>query len=394
MQSPERIHKRQASQSSPTRQKTFSMWVLRVVSRLRHLSDTMAKFQNIYRNYRQRKEKQRQRMSAVRIQCFVRRISARATLRRKVQLKMLERQIKNVIIVQAFLRMSHSRILYRSSRRAVIAIQSYLRMRLRKQVYKRQKRSVNVILRYTRGYLTRMQIHATYPPRLIQYRKQIIVLWSIAHCPLHYRSSFWLQTGTFSFLNFSLVCDELRRIYSFLDLSQSSLRLSASLSIHEQFDQVERSDVWRALKTFTLTEKSFTLKSCLDDVNKFQGLSSICRTRIKRHVQLEKEERDLVYLQLRGLNETEKARVYQKYGLAAKKRRKHTLAESVWTGCVDDNKVEKSAKIYEDIFEDKSTTDLIARAYDRVIVSPADAYRREKLKSARIGANKTSTEKN
>lgn len=150
-----------------------------------------------------------------------------------------ERIVMNTVIIQRIFRGYSARMFLMRHLRAAILIQTWFRCVVARRAYVRLLKATELAqaifrgrrVRFTfkltilmvskiqglaRGWITRRRVSMFRKARAKRYRLQIYTLWRRARTPLSYRSRFWQLVNGSSFLDLSILEDELRNLWGTL----------------------------------------------------------------------------------------------------------------------------------------------------------------------------------
>jgi hypothetical protein len=313
-------------------------------------------------------------------------IKIQSQIRKNKVLKQFKKVMKSVLFLQSFFRkLYNKRVSYRMERfhhltltiGTVIKVQSTARRFIQSL---RSRRSVNYSIRvqsvvrkyFTRkiyliniakvrfaksilvGYITRQRQFKILSQLFSDRRKQLLLLWQISYTSLKHRSQFWLTICvSISYLHLSVIVDELRRLYYFLQLcSESNVYIK---DFDNEFNKINNS---KFFKDAIIASNSLIIQNqkSLSGGEIFPDLSSqlpypfrtIIKLNMKQSKEIEIVERKELYNILKTSNDSNDE-VFDKYGMIVLKKRKQLLANSLWN-CTDFPLVEVSSKIICELF--------------------------------------------
>lgn len=148
---------------------------------------------------------------------------------------------------------------------------------------------------------------------------------------MYHRTAFWIATSDFTYFNTSLCQEEVLRLYIALDLFAISelikLGFTKEVKVYDLSMILETSIFYKQFVDTSCKIRLFTSKLTYTTDAK---LSSLGLLHVQQYQDKEVEERRLIYQSLQGMIEDEKDVLYRPFELQSAKKRKQTLANSIW----------------------------------------------------------------
>ena len=139
--------------------------------------------------------------------------------------KLILSRIRKVLVLEKYSTNTLSSIqtaaasLYSQINRSTVLIQAFFRGRRIRFLFHLTRKVIRTIQARVRGFFTCQKVLNILWNRYDVYRKQILHLWQHCCTPLSYRSKFWILVDKKTFVTFSLVQKELRRLWEDLDIT-------------------------------------------------------------------------------------------------------------------------------------------------------------------------------
>ncbi|KAI2504746.1 Rab guanyl-nucleotide exchange factor [Fragilaria crotonensis] len=254
------------------------------------------------------------------IQCFVRCYIAVKRYRRRLscvlciqrnyrrsQRLSMQKKINQSTLIQSWWRGILARRLAAKLMRSILSLQAVYRGTTTRFRFALVKSEICKIQAHVRACLVRKQVHDLLELQVSRYRRQIFYLWTRANTPLSYRTQMW-SLFTNSFLGSRMSVDELLRMWKFLGLQESGKKV------------VSKDNVVAALSNMAaMASQFFSLVKA----------PSVVRQYAKR-IEIERLQ---VYERLNGIEKTSKllAEIYQLLGIShTEKKKKARAVEKLW----------------------------------------------------------------
>lgn len=330
-------------------EKEQSSWFIKIKERNKIINTFIIIVQSLVRKNKVLKHYKKIIITVIFLQRFFRKLYKKRISYRVERFHHLTLTIGTVIKVQSAARRfieklrNHRRIYYS------IRVQSFVRKYITRKIYLIKIAKVRFAKSLLLGYITR-QIQFKILSQIFNSRKkQLLLLWQISYTSLKHRSQFWRTIcASISYLHLSVIEDELRRLYYFLQLcSESNVYIN---DFDNEFNKINNS---KFFKDALIASNSLVMKnqksSSGGDI--FPDLSSHLpypfRTSIKLNMnqsqEIENNERKELYHILKASNDSNDE-IFVKYGMTVLKKRKQLLVNSLWN-CTDFHLADVSANL-------------------------------------------------
>ena len=276
------------------------------------------------------------------IQCFVRWCIALKRFRRRLscvvciqrsyrrsQRLSLQKKIMKLILVQSWWRGILARRLTAKLRRSIISMQSHYRGITARFGFALVKCEICKIQARIRGCLARKQAHDLLALQVARYRGQVFYLWTRTNTPLSYRSQMWSYFKK-SFLGTRMLVDELQRMWKFLGLHESTKKTVSHDIVLSALENMGCSVTFEL--NFLNASSAIAAAECnrKGSVFLFPGERSELALRYAKRIEIERLQ---VYERLNGLDKSSKlADIYELLGInRAEKKKKTRAVEKLWS---------------------------------------------------------------
>lgn len=276
-----------------------------------------------------RKQFFKKRAARLLLQAWLQRNRLRQVINRRIRAKAasrLQRMLRALLARRQFLRTLHR----------VVVLQSLQRARKHRALFLKMKARCQYVQAWYRGNTVRRAQRKKAQSQWLNWRRQVMYLWSADCTPLQYRSSFWTQLNDqHSFLVQALYQQELRRLYENLGMIGGSgvpkagpfaeqFRVSQGLPIILKLGALHSS------QQHTASEINAQTLAIVDEA--LRGSAKLTQVAANRR-ELD-AERKALYFMLRDerYNDT----LFRLFGLTEMKKRKQKLSDLVWVCCNDE----------------------------------------------------------
>ena len=308
-------------------------------------------------------------------------VSFQSIVRRVLAVAFAKRKKKATGVIQTWVRLYQQQKRYQTLKHGMITLQALYRSRTVSLAYHLLQASISRTQSRYRAFRVRLSMERILKGRMELYRRQIFTLWKREHTSLVFRTKFWMYLKRDSFLMHNLAEDELRRLWTSLQLIQDpdldlieeevdemdvcsliSSKIGISNKVYktcvdfEETIEVDMDDDFSnvsSMASVSMSSKSYSIASPFsDDTSRRGGLSGVPF--------LLTSERTQIYERLSrssSLGNDDLMKLYDTFKIGMKdKKRKKALAEALWRQL---DQADSSAALMFQLFPELKVSDTL-----------------------------------
>lgn len=247
---------------------------------------------------------------------------------RRSQRLSFQKKIEQLIILQSWWRGMLACRLAAKLRRFIVSVQSIYRGRTARLGFALVKCEICTIQARIRAHLVRKHAHGLLALQVARYRSQVFYLWTRTHAPLSYRTQMWPLFKT-SFLGSRILVDELQRMWKFLGLRESTNKVVTHDSVLSALEKMGCSATFELKFLNASSAISTAERNRKDTTILFPGEGTEIALRYAKRMEIERLQ---VYERLNGLDKSSKlAEIYELFGInCAEKKKKARVVDKLW----------------------------------------------------------------